>query len=122
MQAFSYEFVQAGHDDDQPADDGVLDALPPRFSLAPGGRPRTVRRTWLDTFDWRLYRAGLTLEHTTGAGPGELTLTAPDGEQLSCPARQVDLASPGRFVPDGPLRARLRPVTGIRALMPPPAA
>src|SRR5689334_1683319 len=35
------------------------------FSFAPSGRSATLRRTWLDTFDWRLYRAGLTLEQVT---------------------------------------------------------
>src|ERR1022692_4875185 len=84
----------------------------------PGGRSRTVRRTWLDTFDWRLHRAGLTLEHTTGAGPGELTLTGPDGERIV--ARPGRLAWPALAdsLPDGPLRARLRRVTGVRALLP----
>jgi CHAD domain-containing protein len=118
VQAFSYEFVLAGQDEDQPAVNGVLDAITPRFSWVPGGKPRTVRRTWLDTFDWRLHRAGLTLELTTGAGPGELTLTGPDGERIL--ARPGRLTWPARAdsLPDGPLRARLQPVTGVRALLP----
>jgi CHAD domain-containing protein len=118
VQAFSYEFVLTGRDDDQPADDGALDALTPRFSLVPGGRPRTVRRTWLDTFDWRLHRAGLTLEHTTGAGPGELTLTGPDGERLVARPGRLTWPALAGSLPDGPLRARLRPLIGVRALMP----
>ena len=118
VQAFSYEFVLTGHDDDQPAEDGALDALVPRFSLVPGGRPRAIRRTWLDTFDWRLHRAGLTLEHTTGAGPGELTLTGPDGERLVARPGRLTWPALAGSLPDGPLRARLRPLIGVRALMP----
>jgi hypothetical protein len=30
------------------------------------GRPVTTRRTWLDSADWRLYRAGRALTATTG--------------------------------------------------------
>ena len=47
----------------------MLATLAPRFSVQRTGRPRTVRRAWLDTFDWRLHRAGLTLEYVTGRGP-----------------------------------------------------
>ena len=43
----------------------ALDALAQAFTVvqdrgAPGSGTR--RRIWLDTFDWRLYRAGLVLE------------------------------------------------------------
>ena len=43
----------------------VLEALGQGFGLLPErGAPRGARRrTWFDTFDWRLYRAGLTLEY-----------------------------------------------------------
>ncbi len=118
VQAYSCEFVLAGHDDDQPADEDVLKALAPRFSWMPGGRPGTVRRAWLDTFDWRLHAAGLTLEHITGAGPGELALTGPDGERLVARPGRVTWPALAGALPDGLVRARLRPVTGVRALLP----
>ena len=35
--------------------------LEPGLSWANGGPVRGWRRSWLDTFDWRLYRACLTL-------------------------------------------------------------
>jgi CHAD domain-containing protein len=46
---------------------GIREALSTSFatSVAPGRR--RVTRVWLDTFDWRLYRAGLTLEFRDGA-------------------------------------------------------
>ena len=55
----------------------VLEALGQSFELLPeraasrGGR----RRTWFDTFDWRLYKAGLTLEYAAAHRGGELRLT-----------------------------------------------
>ena len=94
------------------------------FTLAAGTRGATVRRTWLDTFDWRLYRAGLTLEQVTGRGAAELRLTGRDGTllaagQLGSGARRVPrwpalLAA----VPPGPLAEELAPVVGVRALLP----
>jgi CHAD domain-containing protein len=104
----------------------VLATLTPAGSSslawANGGPVRTCRRTWLDTFDWRLYRAGLTLEQVTGSGQAGLVLTGRDGgviavEQLAGRAR------PGwpllaAELPAGPLQEALEPVTGIRALTP----
>ncbi|MGH3302064.1 MAG: CHAD domain-containing protein [Streptosporangiaceae bacterium] len=97
-------------------------AGPDSVAWANGGPVRTRRRSWLDTFDWRLYRAGLTLEQVTYGGRTDLVLTGRDGgavaaEQLATGARQgwPRLAAE---LPAGPLRAALEPVTGIRALSP----
>jgi CHAD domain-containing protein len=111
------------NDSGMPESDDYLVALGPRLRWRGDGRPRTVRRAWLDTFDWRLYRAGLTLELTTGRGTGELALTGRDGAVV---AAQHAGAAGGRpkwpalldALPVGPLRERLRPVVGVRALMP----
>jgi CHAD domain-containing protein len=91
------------------------------FSLVAGTRLPALRRTWLDTFDWRLYRAGLTLEQVTGRGVAELRLTGRDGtlaavEQLDGPAPRW----PGQLdaLPAGPLAEQLAPVIGVRALLP----
>ena len=64
----------------------VREALAPRYSVVPARRTRTRRRTWLDTFDWRLYRAGLTLESVTGRGPAELGLSGLAGERITAAA------------------------------------
>jgi CHAD domain-containing protein len=56
---------------------GVLTALAAEFEVVPerAAEPgRSGRRTLLDTFDWRLYKAGLTLEHAAGSVGGELRL------------------------------------------------
>jgi CHAD domain-containing protein len=92
------------------------------IAWANGGPVTTRRRTWLDTFDWRLYRAGLTLEQVTARGRVELTLTGRDGEVLASeplPAdRKVSWPSLVAALPPGPLRELLEPVAGIRALSP----
>ena len=48
--------------------DGVLAALGEAFDVAPehdSARAGACRRTWYDTFDWRLFRAGMLLEYVT---------------------------------------------------------
>src|SRR5579864_8995752 len=61
----------------------VLDALAPAFGIVPergaaGSGAR--RRTWLDTFDWRLNRAGLALTYEHARHGGRLLLTAKTGQ------------------------------------------
>jgi CHAD domain-containing protein len=73
----------ADSSDSQTWDDmtaAVLAALAAEFEVvpehgdasAPGGGRRT---TWFDTFDWRLHKAGLTLEYVPGRGGSELRLS-----------------------------------------------
>jgi CHAD domain-containing protein len=89
---------------------------------ANGGRIRASRRTWLDTFDWRLYRAGLTLEQAAGRDRTELLLTGRDGETLAtevlAPGRAPSWPSLVSELPSGPLRELVEPVAGVRALCP----
>jgi CHAD domain-containing protein len=116
VESFPHDFVLAY--DGRPPADVVRAALAPRFTAVPDGRPRTVRLTWLDTFDWRLHQAGLTLELSAGSRVSDYTLTANDGEQLTARARGLRWPALADALPPGPLRARLRPVTEMRALMP----
>ena len=53
----------------QPAGETVRGALGSRFTLASTGRPRTVRRAWLDTFDWRLHRPAARWNTSPARGP-----------------------------------------------------
>ena len=74
--------------------------------------PVAVTSTVLDTFDGRLYAAGLRLEHDGDT----LLLDGPD----TVPAR-LEIAEPPRFpadLPPGPLRARLLDIVEVRALLP----
>ena len=55
----------------------VIEALGQGFELIPErGAPHGARRrTWFDTFDWRLYKASLTLEYLAAHRGGELRLS-----------------------------------------------
>ena len=116
VESFPHDFVLAC-EGRLPAD-VVRAALPPRFDVAPEGRPRTLRLTWLDTFDWRLHQAGLTLQHSAGSRASDYTLTGDDGEQVTASAKGLRWPALAGALPPGPLRARLQPLTEVRALMP----
>jgi len=131
LQSILRQFVLGGGSDPDP----VLELPGSAFALSYAPRSATLRRVWLDTFDWRLYRAGLTLEQATrSGGRAELVLTGRDGEVIAedhlarrqrpgggeagaGPARP---AWPGLLdaLPLGPLRDHLGPVVGVRALLP----
>jgi CHAD domain-containing protein len=116
VESFPHDFVLAS--DGRPPVDVVRAALAPRFTVAPGGRARTLRLIWLDTFDWRLYEAGLTLQHSAGPRVSEYMLTANDGGQITASAKGLRWPALADALPPGPLRVRLQPVTGVRALLP----
>src|ERR1700733_15922997 len=103
----------------------VLAALAAEFDVVPErggpGAPRGVRQaTWLDTFDWRLHKAGLTLEYVPGRGSSELRLSGSAGQEA---AQLVTgwRASPPHLLADlagGPVGARLAKLVAMRALIP----
>src|SRR5262249_41749949 len=105
--------------------DEVLRLPGSAFAVSDGTRPITLRRLWLDTFDWRLYRSGLTLEQVSSRGETHLLLTGRDGtvlaaEQLRRRAAGGRVTWPARLdaLPLGPLRDHLGRVVGVRALLP----
>jgi CHAD domain-containing protein len=82
------------------------------------GRPRTLDRVLLDTFDGRLRAAGLSADLLGGrAASRTLTLHEP-----GAPPRTATVACAPRHLaeelPAGPVRNRLREVLGVRALLP----
>jgi len=107
----------------------VLAALAAEFDVVPehgGENALGVRRTtWLDTFDWRLNKAGLTLEYVPGRGGSELRLSGAGpgadpgkdatqlvtGWQASRPHLLAALAG-------GPVGARVAGLVAPRALIP----
>ena len=95
---------------------GVLEALGAAFDVIPdrGGKPAACRRTWLDTFDWRLHRAGLTLEYAGRPRGGELLLAGDVASATSTanPAGTADAAAGA----DAP--ATTQPVIGWQATRP----
>src|SRR5215813_11292443 len=105
-------------DGEQQVPEVVREALAPRFSVVPARGTRRQRRTWLDTFDWRLHRAGLTLECVTGRGPAELVLSGMAGERITAAANGTRWPALAGALPSGPLRDRLKGLTEVRALLP----
>lgn len=109
------------------SDAALAEAVGVRLRLVAEPR-RTVRREWFDTFDWRLHRAGLTLERATGT-PGDAArlllrgsagnllqvATLPDGEVIGSDTHEGFALD--TVVPSGPLRRRLAPVVQMRALL-----
>ena len=104
---------------------GALEALRTAFDVIPdrSGKPAACRRTWLDTFDWRLYRAGLTLEYAGRPRGGELLLT---GDTASTPgtssapsSANAANAANGANAADSPATAvTSQPVIGWQAARP----
>jgi CHAD domain-containing protein len=109
--------VLTGDDGRSPVD-VVRARLAPRLSLAPSGRPRTLRQTWLDTFDWRLYQAGFTFEHRTGSRLSDYLLSSGEGEPLTVAASSIRWPALAGALPAGPLRDRLAGLAWVRALLP----
>jgi CHAD domain-containing protein len=118
VQTFSRAVDLAADGAVQPSEDDMLAALAPRFALGAAGRSRTLRRTWLDTFDWRLHRAGLTLEYVSGPRPAELVLASAAGDLARQPAGRLAWPAQVPDLPAGPVTEAIRPVAGIRALLP----
>ncbi len=94
--------------------DAVAAALRPRFTVVTGEEV-TVSRTWLDTFDWRLHSAGISLQHADG---GPLIMQFPDGARLQAPLTGVKWPAQAHDLPTGPIRDALAPLIAPRALMP----
>jgi CHAD domain-containing protein len=82
------------------------------------------RRTWLDTFDWRLFSAGLFLEHEharRGGRGGRIILSAADGSlRAEQPAAgwQSMRPVPSAAIPPGPVSDLIGSLVSPRALLP----
>ena len=101
-----------------------------RWSPSTAARPTAPRRrTWFDTFDWRLYRAGLILEYIAAHRGGELCLTSADPASQSTTPTTAEIAQPvtgwqasrphgPQDLPDGPIAARVASLVPPRVLLP----
>lgn len=122
-------FVASGDDAHEWAEvlAGVMAALAQGFEVVPdrdGAPGGARRRTWFDTFDWRLYRAGLVLEYLAARGGGELRVSsaksADAGEDAAQPVTGWQASRP-HLVPDlpnGPVADRVAALIWPRALLP----
>jgi CHAD domain-containing protein len=101
---------------------GVRSALSAAFMVKRASSLQRISRTWLDTFDWRLYRAGLTLEYRAGeliltggsTGDTELTQRTPGWR----PAVRGVARPGGTNLPAGTVASRIAPLIAPRALLP----
>ena len=98
----------------------ALTALSQAFTVTPpAGPPGGRRRRWLDTFDWRLYRAGLMLEFEQARRGGRLLLSRTDGTlQAEQPVTGWPPRRPALDLPPGPVRDRIMVLIRPRALLP----
>jgi len=93
----------------------VLHALSEAFALS-WEKPEAGRLTYLDTFDWRLFRRDLTLTSVRKRGKASLCLWNQAGTEWH--ARVSRIPDFAENLPPSPLRERLMPVSGIRRLLP----
>jgi CHAD domain-containing protein len=101
----------------------VLAALAPTFGVAPergvsGSGAR--QRIWLDTFDWRLYRAGLVLEYQHEQRGGRLVLSQDGAVLAEQPVTDWRPRRPclAENLPAGSVRDRIGKLVSPRALLP----
>jgi CHAD domain-containing protein len=94
--------------------ESVAAALRPTFTVTAGAE-QTVALTWLDTFDWRLHSAGVSLRYADG---GPLVMQFPDGVRSQAPLAGLKWPAQAHDLPVGPLRDALAPLIAPRALMP----
>jgi CHAD domain-containing protein len=102
------------------ADDSSAPAAVGRISESATARvvdTSQERRVWIDTHDWILYRAGLLLEQRARGSERLLLLSDLGGNPLGrAPAGKRPVTE--RTLPEGPIRERVGPLTGLRALLP----
>jgi CHAD domain-containing protein len=101
----------------------VLDVLGQAFGVAtehaaPGSGAR--RHTWLDTFDWRLNRAGLVLDYEHARRGGRLLLSKDEVPLAEQPVSGWRSNRPGLAadLPAGPVRDQILKLASPRALLP----
>ncbi|MGH3293719.1 MAG: hypothetical protein ACRDP7_18110, partial [Trebonia sp.] len=102
---------------------GEFDVVPERGATGAGAR----RTTWLDTFDWRLHKAGLTLEYVPRRGGSELRLSGagadPDPDPAKAATQLVMGWQPSRphllaSLAGSPVGTRVAGLVAPRALIP----
>jgi CHAD domain-containing protein len=93
--------------------EAVAAALHPTFSLASGSES-VATHTWLDTFDWRLHSAGISLGFVDD---GPLIMQLADGTRLQAPRAGLKWPAQIYALPEGRLRDALTPIVAPRAVL-----
>jgi CHAD domain-containing protein len=101
----------------------ALDVLAQAFGIAAERGAQgsgTRQRTWLDTFDWRLNRAGLVLEYQRTKRAGRLLLSRGDLPLAEQPVTGWQRRRPhlAEDLPAGPVRDQILKLVSPRALLP----
>lgn len=95
----------------------VFALLSSRYTVL--AEPSTKERwTCLDTADWRLHQAGMTLRDRRRGRTGELVLTTSRGERVVVPARSEAWPKRLERLQPSAVRERVASTVGIRALVP----
>jgi CHAD domain-containing protein len=101
---------------------GTFGVVPDGGGAASGSPSRAAggarRRTWFDTFDWRLYRAGLFLEYVAAHRGGDLVLTGGSSASQQVPGWRAGRAYQAGELPDGPVTSQIASLIFPRALLP----
>jgi CHAD domain-containing protein len=104
--------------DNTAGQDAISEALGQAYTVTTEQGTGSRRRAWLDTFDWRLYGAGLVLEHEQTRSGGRLILTGSDGAVLAEQPASLRQSSRALDLPDGPVADRIGSLISPRALLP----
>ncbi|MDY7106508.1 MAG: CHAD domain-containing protein [Actinomycetota bacterium] len=95
----------------------VLDAALDELGCDAPERVVTLERAFWDTFDWRLWRKGLVLEHRVAGGSRRLVLRRAGASEVLHEWPYDDVPVVMRHLPPGPIADAVRPIAGIRALL-----
>jgi len=77
----------------------------------------TTRRRIFDTFDWRLHRRGRVLEADEVDGRWRVTLRSTETGEIEAEQMMAEVPRFSHDLAAGPLRQRLDPIVGVRALL-----
>jgi len=122
LRGFELDGSTGGNGEARDPVSAVLDVLGQTFGVvaehnAPGSGPR--QHTWLDTFDWRLNRAGLVLEYEHARRGGRLLLRKDEVLQAEQPVARWRSSRPqlAEDLPAGPVRDQIVKLASPRALL-----
>jgi CHAD domain-containing protein len=95
----------------------VLGVLSARYCVA-AGAAEVAHWTYLDTVDWRLHNAGMSLRDSRQGTAAELVLSTRSGAQISAPSRVRRWPRRADTLPGSTVRDQLGKAVGVRALLP----
>jgi CHAD domain-containing protein len=95
----------------------VLAVLSSRYSVV-AEVAEVAQWTYLDTVDWRLHNAGMTLRDSRRGTAAELVLSTRSGARIAAPSRVRTWPQRVDTLPSSTVRDHLAEAVGVRALLP----